>query len=124
MIDLEPRVIHGIQTSAYRDLYNQENFFVARDGGGAGNNWASGFRQGGEHDDHVMEMLDREADGSDSLEGFVLCHSIAGGTGSGMGSYMLERLNDHFPKKLIQTYSGIYLKYIFYYFTYFCIFIY
>jgi tubulin gamma len=30
-----------------------------------------------------MDMVDREADGSDSLEGFVLCHSIAGGTGSG-----------------------------------------
>ena len=40
MIDLEPRVIHGIQTSAYRDLYNQENFFIASVGGGAGNNWA------------------------------------------------------------------------------------
>ncbi len=52
-----------------------------------------------------MEMIDREADGSDSLEGFVLSHSIAGGTGSGMGSFLLERLNDHFPKKLIQTYS-------------------
>lgn len=38
-------------------------------------------------------------------QGFVLSHSIAGGTGSGMGSYLLERLNDHFPKKLIQTYS-------------------
>ncbi len=50
-----------------------------------------------------MEMIDREADGSDSLEGFVLCHSIAGGTGSGMGSFLLERLNDHFPKKLIQV---------------------
>ena len=47
-------------------------------------------------------MIDREADGSDSLEGFVLCHSIAGGTGSGMGSYMLERVNDHFPKKLLK----------------------
>lgn len=33
-----------------------------------------------------------------------MCHSIAGGTGSGMGSYMLEALNDRFPKKLIQTY--------------------
>jgi len=32
-------------------------------------------------------------------------HSIAGGTGSGMGSFLLERLNDKFPKKLIQTYS-------------------
>lgn len=34
----------------------------------------------------------------------MLCHSIAGGTGSGMGSYMLEALNDRFPKKLVQTY--------------------
>lgn len=50
-------------------------------------------------------MIDREADGSDSLEGFVLTHSIAGGTGSGFGSYLLERLNDRYPKKLIQTYS-------------------
>jgi tubulin gamma len=35
----------------------------------------------------------------------MLMHSIAGGTGSGLGSFLLERLNDKFPKKLIQTYS-------------------
>ena len=34
-----------------------------------------------------------------------MLHSIAGGTGSGLGSFLLERLNDRFPKKLIQTYS-------------------
>jgi tubulin gamma len=39
------------------------------------------------------------------LQGFVLCHSIAGGTGSGMGSYILEKLTDRFPKKLIETHS-------------------
>lgn len=50
-------------------------------------------------------MINREADNSDSLEGFVMNHSIAGGTGSGMGSFLLENLNDFFPKKLIQTYS-------------------
>ena len=76
MIDLEPRVINGIQSSDYKHLYNQENFFVAKDGGGAGNNWASGYRQGSEHEDVIMEMIDREADGSDSLEGFILIHSI------------------------------------------------
>lgn len=32
-------------------------------------------------------------------------HSIAGGTGSGLGSFLLERLNDRFPKKILQTYS-------------------
>jgi tubulin gamma len=39
------------------------------------------------------------------FKGFMLMHSIAGGTGSGLGSFLLERLNDKFPKKLIQTYS-------------------
>ena len=29
----------------------------------------------------------------------MICHSIAGGTGSGMGSYMLEKLNDRFAYK-------------------------
>ena len=52
---------------------------------------------------------DREAGYSDSLEGFVLAHSIAGGTGSGMGSYLLEALNDRFPKKLVQTYRYLFL---------------
>jgi tubulin gamma len=55
--------------------------------------------------DDILDMIDREADGSDSLEGFVLSHSIAGGTGSGMGSYILECLNDRYPNKLVQTYS-------------------
>jgi tubulin gamma len=35
----------------------------------------------------------------------MLLHSIAGGTGSGCGSFLLERLNDRYPKKLLQTYS-------------------
>ncbi len=38
-------------------------------------------------------------------QGFFLTHSIAGGTGSGLGSFLLERLSDRFPKKVIQTYS-------------------
>ena len=105
LLDLEPRVVNGIRNSEYANLFNQENIFVASHGGGAGNNWASGYAQADECADMIMEMIDREADGSDSLEGFVLAHSIAGGTGSGMGSYLLERLNDRYPKKLIQTYS-------------------
>jgi tubulin gamma len=106
LIDLEPRVVNKLARGGpYRKLFNPENVFVSEEGGGAGNNWASGFRQGEEHYEYILDMIDRESDNSDSLEGFVLCHSIAGGTGSGMGSYLLERLNDHFPKKLIQTYS-------------------
>ena len=83
----------------------QENIYRHPEGGGAGNNWAMGYDMAQSVQEEILEMIDREADGSESLEGFMLCHSIAGGTGSGMGSFMLEALNDHFPKKLIQTYS-------------------
>lgn len=64
-----------------------------------------GYEEGEKCADEILDIIDREADGSDSLEGFVMTHSIAGGTGSGLGSFMLEALNDRYPKKLIQTYS-------------------
>eukprot|EP00753_Platysulcus_tardus_P020902 PLAT8461.1.p1 GENE.PLAT8461.1~~PLAT8461.1.p1 ORF type:complete len:526 (+),score=258.50 PLAT8461.1:56-1633(+) len=105
LIDLEPRVVNGIMTGEYKRLYNPENVFISTEGGGAGNNWGCGYDEGLRLQEDMLDMIDREADGSDSLEGFVMCHSIAGGTGSGLGSFLLERLNDHFPKKLIQTYS-------------------
>ncbi|BDA42973.1 Tubulin gamma chain [Coccomyxa sp. Obi] len=105
LIDLEPRVINSIQNSDIKNLFNPENVFLSSHGGGAGNNWASGYHQGESVQEDILDMIDREAGYSDSLEGFVLCHSIAGGTGSGMGSYLLEALGDRFPKKLIQTYS-------------------
>ncbi|KAK7719538.1 gamma-tubulin [Botryosphaeria dothidea] len=105
LLDLEPRVINGILSRPYKNIYNPENFYVHKDGTGAGNNWAAGYAMGESVHEEVMDMIDREADGSDSLEGFMLLHSIAGGTGSGLGSFLLERLNDRFPKKLIQTYS-------------------
>ncbi|KAI1626362.1 tubulin gamma chain [Exophiala viscosa] len=105
LVDLEPRVINSIQTGPYKNIYNPENFFVGEDGMGAGNNWAAGYAAGERVQEEIFDMIDREADGSDSLEGFMLLHSIAGGTGSGLGSYLLERMNDRFPKKIIQTYS-------------------
>ena len=42
LIDLEPRVINSIQTGLYANLYNPENFYVSKHGGGAGNNWGKG----------------------------------------------------------------------------------
>lgn len=105
LIDLEPRVINTIKNTAYGKLYHPENIFLHKDGGGAGNIWSTGYQRGRTIEDTIFDIIEREAEGSDSLEGFLVCHSIAGGTGSGLGSFMLERLADRFPKKLIQTYS-------------------
>lgn len=62
------QVINNILSSPYANLYNPENIFVSKDGGGAGNNWAQGYSTGERIYEEVMEMIDREAEGSDSLE--------------------------------------------------------
>ena len=41
---------------------------MSKDGGGAGNNWAQGYSAGEKLYEDIMEMVDREAEGSDSLE--------------------------------------------------------
>jgi len=68
LLDLEPRVIGAIQSGPYKNIYNPENFYVHREGTGAGNNWAAGYSMGEQIHEDVMDMIDREADGSDSLE--------------------------------------------------------
>ncbi|KAK2950691.1 putative Tubulin gamma-1 chain [Blattamonas nauphoetae] len=108
LVDLEGTVLDTIRTSEMGRFYNSENFFMpetSREGGGAGNLWSSGYDQAGESHTGLFENIDREAEGCDSLEGFILCHSLAGGTGSGYGSYLLEKLRERYPDKLIQTYS-------------------
>lgn len=94
-------MINQVKNGEYRNLFNPENFFFQNDG--AGNNWAQGYMMAEEASENIIDVIDREADGSDSLEGFTLTHSIAGGTGSGLGSNLLEKLNDRYPKKLIQV---------------------
>ena len=86
-------------------LYNPENIYLSKHGGGAGNNWGSGYSHGERLFEEIFDIIDREAEGSENLEAFTVCHSIAGGTGSGLGSYMLERISERYPKKLVQTYS-------------------
>jgi tubulin gamma len=105
LFDLEPRVLDSITNSEFGGLYSRENMFYTSNGTGAGNNWASGYIQAQNYKEDILDRIDHEAEASDSLSGFVLCHSIAGGTGSGMGSLLLEVLDEHFSKNIVQTYS-------------------
>lgn len=62
------QVINSIQTGPFKNIYNPENFYVGKNGVGAANNWGDGYQTGESVCEDIMEMIDREADGSDSLE--------------------------------------------------------
>jgi len=107
LVDMEPGVLHAIKNSPQGKLFSSSGFWVHPEGAGAGNNWAKGFAAGESSLvlDQVMDIVSREAEACDFLEGFMFTHSIAGGTGSGLGSRLLQELRDRYPKLLLQTYS-------------------
>lgn len=50
-------MINGIQNSDIRNLFNPENVFLSDHGGGAGNNWASGYSQGEAVQEDILDMI-------------------------------------------------------------------
>lgn len=105
LYDLETTVIGSIRSGSYKHFYNPENMLTPLSGGGASNVWAHGYDSGLQTYEMISDTIRREAEQADALEGFILCHSIAGGTGSGVGSLLLERLNDEYQKSTTMTYS-------------------
>lgn len=55
------RVINGIQSGELRHLFNPENVFLSAHGGGAGNNWASGYHQAEEAAEDIIDMIGRHS---------------------------------------------------------------
>ena len=65
---------------------------------GAGNNWAVGHMYyGDKYKDSIRDLVRRNAEHCDSLESFFIMHSMGGGTGSGLGTAVLNLLADDFP---------------------------
>lgn len=57
---------------------------------GASNNWGHGFGEyGPKYHDDIADAIRKNAEECNSLQSFFLLHSIGGGTGSGLGSYIL-----------------------------------
>ncbi|KAK6461841.1 Tubulin/FtsZ family, GTPase domain-containing protein [Scheffersomyces coipomensis] len=104
LIDMEPSVISKCTNQL--SMFNPRNVHLSDNGSGAANNWQNGHSYGVEHQEDLLNLIDREMDKCDNLSNFQLIHSVAGGTGSGVGSLLLELLNDRFGnKKLINTFS-------------------
>ena len=43
--------------SDMKNLFNPENVYLSAHGGGAGNNWASGYHQGESVQEEILDMI-------------------------------------------------------------------
>ena len=87
-----------VRTGTYRQLFHPEQLITGKED--AANNYARGhYTIGKEQIDLSMDKIRRLTDSCSGLQGFVVFHSFGGGTGSGFGSLLMERLSIDYGKK-------------------------
>ena len=97
-VDLEPTVCDEVRTGAYSKLYHPEQIISGKED--AANNYARGhYTIGKEIVDSVLDRIRKLADNCTGLQGFLVFHATGGGTGSGLGSLLLERLSVDYGRK-------------------------
>lgn len=97
MVDLEPSVVDEVRKGPSKRLFHPDQLISGKED--AANNFARGhYSIGRNHIDTVLDRIRKMADRCDGLQGFVITHSVGGGTGSGFTSLLLERLATEFPK--------------------------
>ncbi|KAJ4462126.1 putative Tubulin delta chain [Paratrimastix pyriformis] len=103
LVDMEPKVINqsiSLAESSKLWVYDASQSFSKQSG--SGNNWANGYlHHGPSIRDRFLSMVRREAEQCDRLSTFLLLQSLAGGTGSGVGTYLTEVLRDEYPNAIL-----------------------
>lgn len=98
MVDLEPSVVDEVRTGAYKQLFHPEQLITGKED--AANNYARGYYTVGKQlIDNTVDRLRKISDNCEGLQGFIVFHSFGGGTGSGFGALLLERLSEEYGKK-------------------------
>nr|XP_033795626.1 tubulin epsilon chain isoform X1 [Geotrypetes seraphini] len=97
LIDMEESVVNEILQGPLKDLFDSKQLIT--DVSGSGNNWAVGHKvYGGQYREQIVEKLRRAAEQCDCLQCFFVIHSMGGGTGSGLGTFVLNTLEEEFPE--------------------------
>ena len=96
LVDMEEGVVHRVMRSHLGSVFDDAQYVTAVSG--CGNNWAHGHLEcGPEFRELLLEKVRRQAERCESLQSFFFLHSLGGGTGSGLGTYLLSQLQDSYP---------------------------
>lgn len=65
------------------------------------------YTEGAELVDSVLDVVRKEAEATDCLQGFQITHSLGGGTGAGMGTLLISKIREEFPDRMMCTFSVV-----------------
>ncbi|KPJ08762.1 Tubulin beta-1 chain [Papilio machaon] len=136
LVDLEPGTMDAVRSGPYGQLFRPDNFVFGQSGAGIEARVLDPFTvkpldnvavlqharavgghvvvvedhyqaEGAELVDSVLDVIRKEAEGCDCLQGFQLTHSLGGGTGSGLGTLLLSKIREEYPDRIMNTFSVV-----------------
>ncbi|KAL1690666.1 Tubulin/FtsZ, GTPase domain-containing protein [Schizophyllum commune] len=103
-VDLEAGVCNRIKNGPMGALFRPDSYIYGEVG--AGNNWAKGFyTEGAEIIDNIQDVIRKQSEACDALQGFQIVHSLGGGSGAGLGTLLLSKLREEYPDRMMSTFS-------------------
>ena len=57
--------------------------------------------------DSVLDVVRKETENCDCVQGFQLTHSLGGGTGSGMGTLLISKIREEYPDRIMNSFSVV-----------------
>lgn len=55
----------------------------------------------------VLDVVRKETENCDCIQGFQLTHSLGGGTGSGMGTLLISKIREEYPDRIMNSFSVV-----------------
>ncbi|KAL0122814.1 hypothetical protein PUN28_007475 [Cardiocondyla obscurior] len=102
LVDTEEKVVNKICRDSDKSWIYRKSNVICQSGEGSANNWAYGYTINSQRLSHtILNVTRQEIEKLDRSQGFLLLLSSAGGTGSGIGSHMVELLREEYVTKPI-----------------------
>ncbi|KAI8846628.1 Tubulin/FtsZ, GTPase domain-containing protein [Chytridium lagenaria] len=90
LVDLEPGTMDSVRAGPFGQLFRPGH-----------------YTEGAELVDSVLDVVRKEAESCDCLQGFQITHSLGGGTGAGMGTLLISKIREEYPDRMMCTFSVV-----------------
>jgi len=97
-VDSEPASVDELSNGHYKDLFNPRYFVSGREDGGCGS-FARAYNVWRTISDDVIDRIERLTEECNNCQGFLIIHSLGGGTGSGLTAQLMATLSDRYGRR-------------------------
>lgn len=106
MLDLDRSSIDSVRNATWARMCNPDCLIGSSNS--SANLWATGhYTEGAEMMGNIIDQIRLQAEITDRLDGFFIMSSLGGGTGSGLGTLVQNKILEEYSSRVMCTFSNL-----------------